>query len=445
MSRRSTPLRDTQCQNAKAKSTAYELSDGYNLNLRVHPTGRKTWRWKYKKTRGANYESPITLGNYPALSLKDARALRVEYESMLARGLDPKYEIAKQKNQKSDGLSIESVTKAWLSEYALRKPLSENTKIKRLQKFENHFFPHLRFKSIVEITLQDLREVLNKIYQKSPDTSQRIRDDLIKIFSYALQHNYINSNIARDLDGMDLSYTKGNMATFNTIDERIPDLIRKIKTDTGQPLTKLFLLLALHTFIRSSELRFARWEEIDFKSNIWKVPAQRVSIDGVKNSGRGAKLRKEYVIPLSHQAVALLEQIKIISGRSDKVFPSIKGGAGFLSESTPNNALQRMGYAKEDICLHGFRALARSALQEMGLFTHEALERQLNHTEKNNTVKAYNHIAQHMIERTSMMNIWSDWLDLVEIKGFISPYDYGKQYHREVRETNSVQLISKFT
>lgn len=426
------PLTDSECQSAKAKDKNYELLDGNNLNLRIYPSGTKSWRWKYKKNKGKRYETPITLGNYPALSLKEARKKREEYEKLLANGLDPKDEIAKQQIKATNALSLENVTKKWLDFYAQgNKPLSSGTIQKRLRKFENHLFPNFKNISIDRVTLRDLRDTLNEIYKKSPDTSQRIRDDLIKIFSFAVQHNYIETNIARDLDIMNLSYTKGNRATFDKVDERIADLIINIKNDSGALITRLFLLLSLHVFTRSSELRFARWSEIDFNEKIWSVPESRNLIAGVKHSDRGAKLKKAYIVPLSEQVVNLLKQIYSISGNTEYVFPSPNRNGNVLSENAGNNALRRMGYKKEELCLHGFRAIARSTLQEMGIFTHEALERQLNHTEKNDTVKSYNHIAHHMEERTFMMSVWADWLELVEKEGFVSPYEYGKQYRNQ--------------
>lgn len=434
------PLTDAECQSAKARDTAYDLLDGNNLNLRIYPSGTKTWRWKYKKAKGAKYESPITLGNYPALNLRLARKKREEYESMLVEGRDPKFEIARQHAKESGGVSLEDVVKDWLSDYAQKKSLGEHTRHKRLRKFENHLFPKLKKVSIGSVTLRDLRETLNEIYKKSPDTSQRIRDDLIKVFSYAVQHNYIEVNIARDLDIMDLSYVKGHRATFDKVDGRISDLIHRIKQDTGQPLTKLFLLVTLHIFIRSSELRYARWNEIDFDKKTWCIPASRKPISTAKHSGRGAKLNKAYIVPLSEQAIDLLKKVYCISGNGSYVFPSTNSSGKFLSENTANNALRRMGYTKEELCLHGFRAIARSALQEMGVFTHEALERQLNHYAEDDNVRAYNHMAHHMEERTIMMSIWADWLELVDDKGFVSPYEYGKRYERQQRESNVIQL-----
>ncbi|KXZ65105.1 Prophage CP4-57 integrase [Acinetobacter venetianus] len=435
------PLTDSECQNAKARDTAYDLLDGSNLNLRVYPSGTKTWRWKYKKAKGAKYESPITLGNYPALSLKAARQKREYYESMLADGRDPKTEITRQQAKESGAITLESIVKAWLcgDHHSQKKALNKHTQHKKLRKFENHLFPKFKKVSIESVTLRDLREALNEIYRKSPDTAQRIRNDLIKVFSFAVQYNYIETNIARDLDLMDLSHVKRHRAVFDKIDSRIPDLIHKIKQDTGQPLTKLFLLITLHIFIRSSELRYARWSEIDFDKKIWSVPKSRELIDGVRHSDRGAKLNKAYEVFLSRQTIDLLKQVYDISGNSHYVFPSTNSSGKFLSENTANNALRRMGYTKEDLCLHGFRAIARSTLQEMGIFTYEALERQLNHTEKNANTDAYKHIAHHIDERIIMMTIWSDWLELVEKEGFVSPYEYGKRYERQQRESNFIQ------
>lgn len=436
------PLTDTKCASAKPKDTEYPLHDGDGLILLVRPSGTKSWQFKYKN-KIADKVSKMTLGTYPELSLAKAREYRLAYRTMLAEGLDPKEQKHLQNQKKDNQHTFKKITLAWLEVYAKKAELDEETKHKRLRKFENHVFPILQDKLIEKITLKELMNLLNRIYEKSADHAQRIRADLILIYAYALQHGFIETNIARDLkDTLDLSAPKKHRATFKSLDE-IPNLIKGIKKDTGHFLTKSCLKLVLHTFLRSSEVRYARWTEIDFKKKQWRVPARRELIEGIKYSNRGAKSRREHLVPLSPQVIEILKEIYTYSGNCNHVFPSVKDKNKFLSGEAPNNALKRMGYDKEEICLHGFRALARSSLAEMGLFQRDALEKQMSHIEKNDTVGAYTHIAEYLEERRKIMNIWSNWLTYIENNPYITPHEYGDLLNLKSKEKMNEALLSE--
>lgn len=424
MAKQVRPLTDTKCASLKPKDKEYVEADGGGLYLRVRPTGTKSWIFRYTN-RGNDKREKITLGPYPALSLAKAREEKHKFLRMLAEGVDPKEQLSILLAKKNNVNTLENVVRVWLDAYAVRKSLSEDTKNKQLRKFENHLFPKFKDKAIEQITLRDLKDALNVIYDHSPDNAQRIRASLIQVYSYAVQHGYIQTNIARDLEDMDLSARKNHRATFRSLD-LIPQLIRRIKADSGNPLTKLCLLLGLHTFLRSSEIRFARWNEIDFEAEIWRIPPRRRLIKGVKHSDRGAKMKEEHLVPLSKQSIEILEQVYKYSGDCDFVFPSPNNKHIFISENTPNDALRRMGYAKEEISFHGFRALARSALGEMSIFSRDALEKQMSHQERNETVGAYTHIAEYLEEREKIMQVWSDWLSVIENGDYVSPHEYGR-------------------
>jgi integrase len=282
--------------------------------------------------------------------------------------------------------------------------------------------------SIADIRPKDLRLVLNQIYEKSADNAQRIRADLVLIFSYAVQYGYIEVNHAREMESLDLSAPKNHRPALPL--QKLPELIRRIKADTGYVLTRLCLELSLHIFIRSSELRFARWDEIDLAKKQWVLPAKRSHVNGIKHSDRGAKMREPHIVPLSDKAVEILCQVKRLGGSSELVFPSSHNGVSFLSENTFNAALRRMGYdTQKDICFHGFRAMARSALGECGLFQRDAIEKQMSHQERNDVVGAYTHVAEYLHERKRMMRWWSQYLIDTEAKGYVSPYSYVNQNH----------------
>lgn len=209
----------------------------------------------------------------------------------------------------------------------------------------------------------------------------------------------------------------------------IPELLERMDAYRGQPLTRLTTQLTLLIFIRSSELRFARWSEIDFDKALWTIPPERKPIEGVKYSHRGTKMRTEHLVPLSRQALDILKQIHVISGRYDLIFTGDHNPWKPMSENTVNNALRLMGYdTKVDVCGHGFRAMACSSLIESGLWSRDAVERQMSHQERNGVRAAYIHKAEFMDERRLMLQWWGDFLDANRMQK-ISPFDFARVSH----------------
>ncbi|WP_180178646.1 integrase arm-type DNA-binding domain-containing protein [Acinetobacter sp. YH01005] len=421
MARLVKPLTVTQIESSQPNSKDYTLCDGDGLYLRIRKSGTKTWIFQYKNKQGSRVV--VTIGNYPQCKLAFAREKRREYLTLQAEGIDPKEYLEKLESTQSRNYSLESITRTWLDLYAVKKPLDEETKKKRLRKFENHLFPHIGNFQIEDVKPKDLRITLNKIYETSADNAQRIRADLVLIFSYAVQYGYIEVNHAREMESLDLTAPKNHRPALPLL--RLPELLARIKADSGDEMTKLCLELSLHIFIRSSELRFARWDEIDFKKKQWIIPAKRNHVNGVKHSDRGAKMREPHIVPLSEQALSLLVKVKQLSSSSELVFPSSFKKTTFICENTFNTALRRMGYdTQKEVCFHGFRAMARSALGECGLFQRDAIEKQMSHQERNDVVGAYTHVAEYMLERKKMMDWWSRYLQDIAVKGFVSPYSY---------------------
>ena len=415
------PLTVTQIESSQSKEKDYNLSDGEGLYLRIRRSGTKTWIFQYKNKQ--NVRVVITIGPYPQYKLALAREKRRDYLGILAEGKDLKEYLQSLIKKFTQELSLESITRTWLEHYAVKKPLEEHTKHKRIRKLENHLFPSLGHYSIADIRPKDLRKVLNHIYEKSADNAQRIRADLVLIFSYAVQYGYIEVNHAREMESLDLSAPTNHRPALPL--QRLPELIGRIKVDTGDDMTKLCLELSLHIFIRSSEIRFARWKEIDLVKKQWILPAKRNQINGAKHSDRGAKMREPHIVPLSDQAIVLLHKVKQVGDSSELVFPSSYNGSAFLSENTFNSALRRMGYdTQKEVCFHGLRAMARSALGECGLFQKDAIEKQMSHQERNDVVGAYTHVAEYLQERKEMMDWWSQYLIDIEKKGYVSPYMY---------------------
>ncbi|MHA3055824.1 DUF4102 domain-containing protein [Acinetobacter sp. ANC 4633] len=421
MARTIKPLTASQIEKAKPKDKEYNLFDGEGLYLVIRPSGAKTWMLRFKDDFGRVHK--LKLGIFPEMTLALAREKRMGYRRAIAEGKELDEILGKGEYAPKIDNSLELISRTWLEQYAKRKPLEEHTKHKRIRKLENHLFPLLGRYSIADIRPKDLRLALNQIYEKSADNAQRIRADLVLIFSYAVQYGYIEVNHAREMESLDLSAPKNHRPALPL--QKLPELIRRIKADTGYVLTRLCLELSLHIFIRSSELRFARWSEIDLVKKQWVLPGKRTHLNGIKHSDRGAKMREPHIVPLSNQAVEILCQVKNLGGSSELVFPSSYNGAAFLSENTFNAALRRMGYdTQKEVCFHGFRAMARSALGECGLFQRDAIEKQMSHQERNDIVGAYTHVAEYLYERKRMMQWWSQYLIDIEGRGYVSPYEY---------------------
>lgn len=191
-------------------------------------------------------------------------------------------------------------------------------------------------------------------------------------------------------------------------------------------MIRIAVEFSLLTFVRSSELRFARWDGFDFDKSLWRVPAKREEIKGVRYSYRGMKMKEEHIVPLSRQAMALLEYLKQISGDKDLLFPGDHESTKVMSENTVNSALRAMGYdTKTEVCGHGFRTMARGALGESGLWSDDAIERQLSHSERNNVRAAFIHTSEHLEERRLMIQWWADYLDMNKTT-FITSFDFAR-------------------
>lgn len=256
----------------------------------------------------------------------------------------------------------------------------------------------------------------------------RVRQFLTKIMRHAVQTGLIKYNPAFDLAGMVTSVKTQHHPALPL--RQLPELLEKIDSYKGREVTCLALLITLHVFLRSSELRFARWNEFNLKARIWTIPRERRLIPDVRFSDRGSKMKDDHLVPLSDQVVALLTRLKEISNESVFIFPGAHSMYKPMSENTINKALRLIGYdTKSDICGHGFRTMACGALNESGLWSKDAIERQMSHKERNGVRAAYIHTAEHLEARIEMMQWWSDYLD-VSREGYVAPYIYARQSPR---------------
>jgi len=319
-----------------------------------------------------------------------------------------------EKQAKKSGNTFEEVARKWLTGN-IRWTEHHAAKIPR--SLELHVFPLIGKILVTDLKTADLLIPLRVAERKGNlETAARIQQRTTAIMRYAVQESLIASNPASDLTG-----------AIALPLEKMPELLERLESYSGRLLTRLAVQLNLLIFIRSSELRFARWTEIDLDGAMWTIPAEREPIPGVRYSERCAKMKTPHLVPLSKQAVTVLKQLKLLSGNSELLFPGDHDPKKPMSENTINKALRVMGYdTKVDVCGHGFRTMACSALIESGRWSKDAVERQMSHQERNNVRAAYIHKAEHLDERTQMMQWWSDWLDACRQK-FVAPYRYDRQ------------------
>lgn len=430
------PLTDPQCASAKPKEKDYTLFDGNGLILLIRTSGTKTWRYRYKNSLGTQI---ITIGTYPAIKLAKAREHRAKYQSMLANDLDPKQQLLIEQSKQDNQFHFESIARAWHVAYKASGKWGEETAERALKNLEKYVFPIIGTRPIDSIKLKDLNLVLSKIEETGfLEVVKKTRQRFVSIFAYAISKGLIELNPASSLKDA-ITVTRKTKHHPKLHLSRLPEFLQKIEADKGYPITKLCLAFALHTFTRSSEVRFARWSEFDLKKGVWIIPAERQASKGNKFAHRGAKMKTEHLIILSPQALAILNELHIYSGMYENVFPKHGDPYGFISESTINNTLRRMGYdTNEDICLHGFRGMACGALVESMLFTEEAVEKQMSHQERDQVRLAYTHHVEFLDERKKMMAWWSDYIDKNK-NGYISAYDYGQEI-KLIEQDNLIQF-----
>lgn len=413
-------LTDAKIRTLKPSDKPFKVSDSHGLYLLVKPGGSRHWYLKYRIN---GKESRIALGAYPAVSLSDARQQREGVRKMLALNINPVQQRAAERGSRTPDKVFKNVALAW---HKSNRKWSQNTADRLLASLNNHIFPVIGNLPVSELKPRHFIDLLKRIEEKGLlEVASRTRQHLSNIMRHAVHQGLIDTNPAANLGGVTTPPVRRHYPALPL--ERLPELLERIGAyHQGRELTRLAVLLMLHVFIRSSELRFARWSEIDFTNRVWTIPATRKPIIGVRYSGRGAKMRMSHIVPLSEQSIAILKQIKDITGNNELIFPGDHNPYKPMCENTVNKALRVMGYdTKKDICGHGFRAMACSALMESGLWAKDAVERQMSHQERNTVRMAYIHKAEHLEARKAMMQWWSDYLEACR-ESYAPPYTIGK-------------------
>ncbi|EFL7397753.1 integrase arm-type DNA-binding domain-containing protein [Escherichia coli] len=418
-------LTDIKAKNAKPLEKEYKLTDGFGMFLRVTPKGSKYWQMAY---RFEGKQKLFSIGVYPAVSLSDARQRRDEARRLLAQGIDPnakkQAEVKELKAKRDNTRSFRTVAKAW---FATKTKWSDDYGDAVWKRLETYVFPVIGDKDVPELDTGDLLVPVKKVEALGYlEVAMRIQQYITAILRHAVQQKLIRHNPAYDMEGAVQKPQTEHRPALEL--EEIPQLLNKIAEYKGRRLTILAIQLNLMIFIRSSELRFARWSEIDFKSKLWVIPEQREAIENVKHSTRGAKMKRKHFVPLCKQAMKILKEIRQLTyeeGQDDGlIFTGCYDSFKPMSENTINKALRNMGYdTKQDICGHGFRTLACSALIESGLWSEDAVELQMSHKESNSVRAAYTHKAKHLEQRRLMLQWWADFLD-ANSNDMVRPFEF---------------------
>lgn len=391
------PLSDLAVKSAKPGPKPYKLSDERGMYLLVDSRGGRWWRLKY---RIDGREKSLSLGTYPDTPLKRAREKRDEARRLIADGIDPS--TVRQAARASLENTFEGIAREHLALQG--KKLDAVTFKKRLALFERHVFPYVGRLPIAKTTAPVLLGVLRRVEGKGKhESAHRIRSGCGAVFRYAIATGRAERDPTADLRGALAPVVTRNRAAI-TDPARIGALLRAMDFYNGQPSTATALRLAPLVFVRPGELRGAEWREITLTGlqPEWRIPAARMKMD------------EEHIVPLSRQAVTVLQSIEPISGGGRYVFPSLRGGHRPISANTINFALRSLGYSGDDMTGHGFRAMASTLLNELG-FPPDVIELQLAHAERNEVRAAYNR-AQRLAERRKMMQAWADHLDELKAK-----------------------------
>ena len=399
-----TPLTDSQCKNLALPAKGInQLSDGHGLSLQADSKGGKYWRLRYYHPHTKKREE-IRLGIYPDVSLKAARVKREELRALLEKGIDPKQhqqeQEIKQRNQALN--SFEAVARKWHADQQAKPDKWTPEHAHRLlRSIELHIFPDIGQRPNAEIMPLELLSLLQRLEAAGKyDTAHKVYDVVNQVFSYAVRLRICVFNPAAELR-RELAQVKQQSFHHLSDPAEIGQLLRDIDGYTGTPQVRILLKLSPYVFTRPAELRMMKWAELDWDNGIWEKSGEG------ERKGERMKNGLDFLIPLSRQAAALIEQMKPITGHYDYVFWN-KGTGQPFSEAAASKALHRLGY-KDKQTMHGFRHIASTALNEQG-FNGDWVERQLAHKDPNQTRKTYNK-AEYLEQRTAMMQAYADYLD----------------------------------
>ncbi|OTG85513.1 integrase [Acinetobacter sp. ANC 4558] len=404
MARTVVPLNDTKIKKAKSQGSNIKLSDGGGLYLLIDKNNNKFWRFDYYRPYSKK-RNTISFGIYPEVSLADARSRREDARSLLAQNIDPQEE--KKRITLEHGDALKNTFKFVASEWLSKQSLAEST-IKKSKSLFDVIFESIGKKPINKITPVDVLNIC-RIYERQGkfETAKKVKVKCGQVLRYGVATGLCERDVTQDLRGALTTPVVEHMSAI-TDPKEFALLLADIDHYDGTYITKIALQLAPLVFVRPGELRHAKWSDIDFDEKIWAyTPPKTKSKTGV-----------ELIVPLSTQVLILFEKIyPVTSNQSDFVFPAMTSSLKPMSENTINQALRRLGYEKEKVSGHGFRASARTMLEEVLQFPVEIIEMQLGHQVRDMHGRAYNR-TKHLKKRREMMQAWANYCD--ELKSTVN-------------------------
>lgn len=371
-------LTNTQVKQAKPSDKVYQLHDGLGLFLLVKPNGSKLWRVRYQID---GKRRTVSAGTYPKVSLADARKRRDQLK-------DQAEEVA------THGKTFQEVAVEWHTKQS--NLWSEKHAKTVIQRLEKNVFPVLGDRAISIITAKMVLDVLKGIENRNAyETAHRVKQVVGQIMRYGIPHEYCERDVTQDLKGALTPSRSSHLATI-TDPKEIGILLNAIDDNSAGGFSTIYALKILpHVFLRSQALRRSEWSEIDFDQNLWVIPKEKMKND-------------KLIIPLSTQVIQLLKELRAYNHPSRYLFPGINADKN-LSDTALRNGLRRLGYAKEEMSIHGFRHMASTRLNELG-FESDWIEKQMDHVSRDSVRATYNH-AQYLDKRRDMMQKWSDYLE----------------------------------
>lgn len=397
------PLTAIAIQKAQTSDKPLRLFDGGGLYLEVTPTGGKWWRLKY---RFDGKEKRLSLGVYPDTSLRLARTRRDEARKLLAEGIDPSENRKAQKTARADRAanSLETVAREWYAKYSTTWVKNHGNRI--LRRLERDIFPWLGGRPIAEITAPELLAVIRRIESRGAlETAHRALSNCGQVWRYAIATGRAERDLSADLRGA-LPPVKGEHFAAITEPKRAAELLRAIDGYQGTETVRYALRLAPLVFVRPGELRSAEWAHFDLDAAEWRYTV--------------SKTKTEHIVPLSTQAVAILRDLHKLTGEGRYLFPGARSIKRPMSDNAILAGLRRMGIAKDEMSGHGFRAMARTILDEVLGVRPDYIEHQLAHAVRDPNGRAYNRTA-HLPERHKMMQQWADYLDTLKAGAKVIP------------------------
>ena len=391
------PLTDIAIRSLKPSKMPIKLFDERGLYLEVSPAGGKWWRWKF---RFGGKEKRLSMGVYPDVSLKDARDRRDAARKLLADGIDPGKNRKAQKAARADSLSnsFEVVTREWFAKYSATWVANHSNRIIRL--FERDIFPWIGERPIADITVPEVLSVVRRIESRGAlETAHRALGNCGQIFRYGLATARATTDPTSALRGA-LPPVKGEHFAATTDPKQFAAILRAMDGYNGTPAVSSALRLAPLLFVRPGELRKAEWAHIDLDGAEWRYTV--------------TKTNTPHIVPLSRQVLQILRELQPITGHGRFVFPSARSNTRAMSDNAILAAMRRMGIDKDEMSGHGFRAVARTILDEVLGVRPNFIEHQLAHAVRDPNGRAYNRTA-HLPERRKMMQQWADYLDELKI------------------------------